>query len=49
MILMIFGLDYMMLSLPSIIKKKTYLFSVNLDDYQEGTNNLSNVKKLEHL
>ena len=27
--------------------KKTYLFSVNLDDYQEGTNNLSNIKKLE--
>ena len=29
--------------------KKTYLFSVNLDDYQEGTNNLSNKNKLEHL
>ena len=30
-------------------KKKVYLFSVNLDDYQENKNNLSNENKIEYL
>jgi len=30
-------------------KLKTYLFSVNLDDYQENTDNISNIVKSEYL
>ena len=44
-----FGLYDVVFAFDHELKRKTYVFSVNLDDYQENTDNMLNVVKSEYL